>query len=136
MKRNRASIEVMERRLLMTVIPVLHNGDAGADTLRDAIAQANDGDTIDLSARSGTITLASQLTVDKSLIFKGPGAGLLTIDGGNTTRPFFINSGKTVEIDDLTIANGGLNGGIGGGIYGSGATLTLDHVAMTNNLAA
>jgi hypothetical protein len=49
-----------------TIIVVSNTNDNGPGSLRQALADANDGDTIDATGVSGTITLTSgQLLVDK-----------------------------------------------------------------------
>ena len=89
-------------------ITVMNTSDSGAGSLRQAIADANDGDTIDATGVSGTILLTSgELVVDKSVTILGPGPGNLTVDGNAASRVFRIKTpGHTVSIDGLTIANG------------------------------
>lgn len=58
--------------------------DGGENTLRAALAFAQDGDTIDITAQ-GTMYLdqfIGPLMVDKSVTINGPGKDLLTLDGG------------------------------------------------------
>ena len=91
----------------------------GAGSLRQALVDANDGDTIDATGISGVITLTTgQLLVDKSVTINGPGADMLAIDGNAASVVFFIFrnlGGETVTISGLTIRNGG-GGNFGGGI--------------------
>ena len=59
-------------------IMVTNTNDNGPGSLRQALADANDGDTIDATGVSGTITLTSgQLLVDKSVTINGAGADVL-----------------------------------------------------------
>jgi hypothetical protein len=109
---------------------------AGDCTLRDALDLADaSGDTIQFSV-AGTITLTEgELVILKSVTIAGPGAGSLTISGGNVSRIFNIANGVvTVNISGLTIANGKADNDDGGGIYNIG-TLLLDNVVVTNNNA-
>src|SRR5215471_1038095 len=136
---------------------VTNNGDSGAGSLRQAIMDACDGDTItfDLTKFTSPITLTtadptdatSGLVIGKNLTITGPGANLLTVErsGASGTpefRIFTIASGFTVHISGLTVANGHApdgdiagnagNGGNGGGINNSG-TLTLNAVTVSGN---
>src|SRR5258707_7053654 len=118
------------------VIIVTNTNDNGSGSLRQALLNANDGDTIDATAVSGAITLTSgELLVAKSLTINGPGADLLAIDGNATSRVFEIGSGETVTIFSLTITNG-LDDVSGGGILnGDGATSTITNCAVSGNSA-
>jgi Dockerin type I domain len=115
---------------------VTNTNDSGAGSLRQALADANDGDTIDATGISGVITLTSgQLLVGVSMTINGPTADALAIDGNSAGRVFQILSGKTATISDFTIRNGHA-GTIGGGIFnGDAATLTIANTTLTGNTA-
>ena len=117
-----------------TTITVTNTNDSGPGSLRQALADANNGDTIDATGVSGAITLTSgQLLVDKSVTINGAGAESLAVDGNATSSVFQIGSGKTVTISDLTIRNG--EGNFGGGILnGGGATLTITDSTLSGNI--
>src|SRR5215469_12184500 len=58
------------------IITVTNTNDSGAGSLRQALADANDGDTInfDVSLQGQTIALTSgELVIDKSITITGPG---------------------------------------------------------------
>jgi hypothetical protein len=116
-----------------TTIIVSSTNDNGPGSLRQALVDANEGDTIDATGVAGTITLTSgQLLVDKSVTINGAGADLLAIDGNATSRIFQIGTGKTVTISGLTIRNG--QGNFGGGIFnGASATLTITNSTLSGN---
>ena len=116
-------------------ITVNNTNDSGAGSLRQALADASDGDTIDFSV-TGTILLNSdQLTVDKSVTISGPGANVLTVKSAGLFRVLTVNSGKTVTISGLTVTNGHLSGvNQGAGIFNSG-TLTVIDCTISNNTA-
>jgi CSLREA domain-containing protein len=116
-------------------------------SLRDAIAAAA---TVSTSTVTPTINFASSLNlttsppgdynvttggtlnISKSMNIQGPGANLLSIDGGKADRVFNIASG-TVSISEVTITNGN-NGGNGGGIVNAG-TLTVTNSTISGNSA-
>jgi len=60
---------------------------------------ALNGRVIELDRRSP----GNHIRVERNLSIQGPGANLLTIDGGNATRIFFIADG-TVRISGVTLA--------------------------------
>ena len=119
-----------------TTIMVSNTNDNGQGSLRQALADANDGDTIDATGISGVITLITgELLVNKSVTMNGTGADVLAIDGNATSRVFQIGSGETVTISGLTIRNGH-DDSIGGGIDNEvGATLTITNSTLSGNTA-
>ena len=86
-------------------ITVTNLNDSGAGSLRQAIADAAAGDTIDFGV-TGTITLTAGLVINKNLNIQGPGAANLAIDGNNTVTVIDVRF-VTVEMSGLTIQNGG-----------------------------
>ncbi len=121
-------------------ITVSNTDDSGAGSLRQAIADAVSGDSIDCSGISGTIVLTSgQLTINKSLTINGPGADVLAISGNNASRVIQIFAGSyNVIISGLTIRNGRVTGSTaeGGGINNlSTGIVTLDSCNIINNKA-
>src|SRR5438477_11616753 len=85
------------------VITVTNTNDSGPGSLRQALADVNDGDTINFAV-TGTIGLTSgELLVDKAITISGPGAASLTVNGNAKSRVFHIGSGRTVTISGLTI---------------------------------
>jgi hypothetical protein len=141
-------LEPLEDRLapaIRTVNTLSDANDPSIASLRNAIAAASSGDTIqflpglrgaiDLSTHEGgqgTLSLAKNVTID------GAGA-FITIEGGSTqgsssnARPFATNSGVTADLNDLTISNGHVVG-VGGGIFNNG-TLTVSNCTLSGNVA-
>src|SRR6266540_3967117 len=122
-------------------ITVINTNDSGPGSLRQALSDANNGDTINFnsSLNGQRITLTSgQLVVNRNLKIGGLGANNLTVDGNANDRVFYINFNITVTISGLTITNG--HAQLGGGIYNQGgfkgATLTVSNCAISANEGA
>jgi hypothetical protein len=114
-------------------ITVTNTNDSGAGSLRQAIADANDGDTIDFAV-TGSITLTTdELLVDKSITISGPGSDNLTVDGNQASHVFHVSGGVTATVAGLSITNGGEVPGAGGGIYNDHSTLAIDHCTVSGN---
>ena len=58
---------------------------------------------------SWTVRLSSPIEVGRDVTIGGPGARLLTIDGGGAGRDLEIDANATAEIDGLTITRGGID---------------------------
>jgi hypothetical protein len=124
-------------------------GDAGDSTcdatctLRDAIDDANNAagnDTINFAGGLTTITLTAEIiitNVNGNLDINGPGANVLTIDGGAGTNRIFFIDGATVVISGVTLTGGNGTGAIdsgnAGAVYVNAGTLTLESVHVTGN---
>jgi hypothetical protein len=117
-----------------TTLIVTTTADSGPGSLRDTIAAASNGDTIqfDPALNGQIITLTTgQLTIDKDLTITGPGAGLLAVSRSQGASPdsiFHLLSGA-VAVEGLTISNG--DGG--GGILNDGANLTINNCTISGN---
>ena len=141
-----------DRRLLSITVNTLvdeNNGiGVGGISLREAIAAAPAGDTINFSV-TGTINLTNlgQLVVNKNLTIVGPGASLLTINAfdptpaannGDGNRIFNIDDGtatvRTVSISGLTLANGDTSGT--GVAIRTTENLTLSSSALSGNVSS
>jgi hypothetical protein len=102
-------------------ITVTNTNDNGSGSLRWALADATDGDTIDFAV-TGTIGLTSgELIVGKSISISSLSANLLTVaraQGAAIFRIFHVTPGHTVTVQGLTITNGFTHDGrvSGGGI--------------------
>lgn len=134
----------------MGIITVTSAADSGTGSLREAIANAQTGDTIKFasSLANQTITLESQIEIPigKDLTIDGADAANLNLSGGNTNRIFFVNS-TSVNPTDVTISNlnfiqgkatayGTDNLKQGGAILTEHqANLTITNVNFNNNVA-
>ena len=125
----------------LATLTVTNTLDSGANSLRNQIAAATAGDTIAFDttgvfATAQTITLTTgQISIAKSLTINGTGANQLTVSGNNASRVFDISgAGTTVNIDNLTIANGSVASANGAGIrVGTGSTLNLTNSTVSGN---
>jgi predicted outer membrane repeat protein len=118
-------------------IIVTTTSDNGAGSLRSALGSAANGDIVDGTAVSGTITLTSGvLVVSNNLVILGPGPANLAISGNAASGVFSIGPGKIVTLRSLTITNGFSQVNYnGGGIYNDHSTLSLSNCSVTGNLA-
>src|SRR5258706_1926376 len=86
---------------------VTNTNDSGAGSLRQMIINAVPGDTInfDPSLAGQTITLASNLVINKNLTIDGSGLSPQIIISGGNIAHLEVPSGAVVMISDLTITN-------------------------------
>lgn len=101
-------------------VVVANCDDSGPGSLRDAVATAVSGDTIDMGALTcSTITLTSGaivIPVD-DLELTGPGQDALTIDADFESH--VLSTNRSVEISDLTLTHG-YRGPRGACLYAAG----------------
>jgi len=116
--------------------PVVMNCNSiGAGSLVAALAGAAAGDTITFAqdcTGAGAITLTSTLTPSVTMTIDATGRSV-TISGGNSIGLFIVNSGVTLTLTSLTLANGNTTTN-GGAIHNTG-TLTVTGSTFTGNSA-
>src|SRR6266496_3392915 len=144
MKRSKRSIPFVLAVMAMLRSPcgwaatVTTTADSGPGSLREAIANATPGETINFST-GDTITLTSgELLIDKDLTILGPGSGNLTIQrslepGTADFRILDIQFG-VVTLSGLTLSNGRSDEG-GGMLCEFGATVLMHDVILRDNSA-
>ncbi len=110
---------------------VTTNADSGAGSLREKIADSTCS-TINFN-NNYTITLSSELTISRNMTIDGVGH-TVTISGNNAVRVFYVNAGVTLNLSNLTVANGNVSSGNGGGIYNNG-TLNVTNSTFSSNSA-
>src|SRR6478672_7939018 len=118
-----------------TTITVTNGNDNGPGSLRQALADANDGDTINFDASVGTVTLTTaELAIDKSVTLSGAPQMVTVVRASQTEfRIFHVMPGHSVEINGLTISGGHITGDNGGGILNDNSTLTIAHCTVNGN---
>ncbi len=117
-------------------------------TLRDAIltAEANNGGAGTITFSPAAFPLDSSTTIPLStsplpaltgkIDIQGPGTNVVIVSGSSSTAVgsiFQVNSGATVSISGLTIANGKASDG--GGIVNNGGNLTVASCILSGNFA-
>src|SRR6266446_25751 len=120
-------------------ITVTTTNDSGPGSLRQALADANDGDTInfDPTLNGQTITLTTaELVINHDVTVLGPGPNLLTVARSSQTqfRIFHVMPAHDATIEGLHIAGGSVNlGSSGGGVLNDHASLTISNCSLTTN---
>lgn len=114
---------------------VKNNTDSDPDSLRDAIANANNGDTIQFDGNYNIKLTSGELVIDKSITIDGSN-NQITVSGENNSRVFSITSSGFVTLINLTIQNGTTTAD-GSGIFinNSGIILTIKNSTIKNNVA-
>lgn len=126
---------------------VRNTDDSGDGSLREALKDAADGDTIVFAGDvHGTITLDDALDIDTNVGIKGPGAAVLTIEredgtvaevaGNITISGLAFAGGETgIELKEgrLTLIDCAVHDSSGEGIANGGGRLTLMRSQVTAN---
>ncbi|MEZ4570770.1 MAG: choice-of-anchor Q domain-containing protein [Thermomicrobiales bacterium] len=77
------------------------------------------------------LTSEKMISVDTQI----DGGRLITLDGQDATRIFFVNTGLALDLENITLSNGkSVIGFNGGGIYNNGTT-TLTNSTLSGNTA-
>ena len=125
-----------------TTLTVTNTDDSGPGTLRAALANAADGDTINfLLPAPATILLTNgELLVSNNVNIVGPGANHLAVAADRSVFPgsrvFHIASNSVVNLSGLTITNGYARLNNGGGILNDHAKLTVNSCTLSGNAAS
>jgi len=138
----RPRVTLLEDRTTPAIFTVTTLADAGAGSLRDAIAQANATaglDIIDFKiGLAGTITLTTgEIAINEALTVSGPGAGVITISGNNASRVFNTSAaaaGAAISFSGLTMT-AGKTAGFGGAALFSDEAIALTNCVITGNTA-
>lgn len=152
--RRKLGCEGLEDRRVLATLTVTSLADAGAGSLRDAIATSNTNGEADIivfdgAVAGGTVNLtsgalqigetgfATTITGSGETIDAGGTSGVITVDDGDT---YVQTPDVVITISGLTVSGGSrldTDGGddIGGGILNA-ETLILDDVTVSGNTAA
>ena len=129
-----------------TTLVVLNTNDSGGGSLRDAVSNANPGDTIRfhpalIGGSNATLVLNNEIIINKSLTIKGlyNNTDTLFISGNNNTRLFAIYNVGNTTLDSLALINGNGAGnsytGRGGAViaHSSDTLQVLNSFVFNNN---
>lgn len=118
-----------------SVLVVTSTADAGAGTLRDALAAANPGDTISIATPGDYLVTSAELTVSKDVSIEGSGPAVRIVGDGNN-RVFNVTAAN-VTLSGMTVTGGGVSEALaeGGGIANATGTLVLRNVTVKGNSA-
>ena len=122
--------------IVTTTADVIDESD-GLISLREAIAYAQSGEAVTFasSLAGRTITLASELTIEKSVSIDG-GDNNITVSGGGKVRVLRFVGGDADEyaISNLTITDGASTHGAG--VYVAKGTATIVNCAVVGNTSS
>ena len=130
---------------------VTQTNDSGTGSLRQAVADAQDGDTVSIATASAVV-LTQRLVIDKNLLLQGTNPILSIIRGTPGSNMFRVNS-RTLEIRDVSLVRAGSSaiqnygavfakgvqflgnyGAFGGGLFNaSNGVAWFERVAMVTN---
>ncbi|MCU0502906.1 MAG: hypothetical protein MUC51_14290 [Anaerolineae bacterium] len=130
------------RLLLAALLAAVCAGAAGVPPVQAAgvvstcneaslVAALAGGGTVTFSC-SGTITLASTITISTDTTLDGAGQ-TVTIHGNDAVRVFYVNSGVTFNLQNLTVSHGSATAG--GGIYNAGGTVNVINSTVNYNIS-
>jgi uncharacterized repeat protein (TIGR01451 family) len=116
--------------------------------LREAVAQATDGDTLLVAQGTYTGTGAAVITITKNITLYGgwngatgagslvlPGVYVTTLDGENARRAVFITGTVSPNLDGFTLRNGLASGDSGGAIYTYNASPVITNCRILDSTA-
>lgn len=115
-------------------INVVNLNNSGAGSLRQAVLDANSGDIIAISV-PGTITLNSQILINKDLIFNGLPSFASIINGNNATRIFEITAGN-VTFNGLLFLDGATPDSGGAMKITTSGTVNVNHCVFSSCYAS
>lgn len=116
---------------------VTSTADQGPGSLREALVGAEDGEVVSFapSLNGDTIRLEKELRICREVRVEGPGADVLAISGGDSTRLIRILQTDSVVISGLSLTRGSAPLGEDGGGAQVEGTLSLINCKIIGNYA-
>lgn len=114
---------------------VTTTADSGPGSLRAVVASVPAGAVVTFAPSvTGTISLRSTLGIARAMTIQGPGASVLTLDGGGTTQLVYVSAPATIS--GLAFEHG-YSGSRGGAIQSPVTTVPLrvEDCTFTSNVA-
>ncbi len=129
-----ASISVSGYEYRLNNILVTSDLNDGAGSLRDAIDnRSQSGDEITFVDSVHTITLQTEIVIDKNLTISGDSVNYTVLEGNGSNRIFTI-SNAAVTLENLTFQNAGSDSLDGGAIYvDADGSLAVNHCLFEHN---
>ena len=123
------------------LLAVTNANDSGTGSLRWAVEQANEIEGVnviifskDVFRTPQSINLTSgEMLITESVVIKGLGSTLITVNGMDHSRVFEVASTATVAISGMTITRGAAFGADNGGAIAVDGTLQLENVEISNS---
>ena len=120
----------MARQTGAATITVTNTNDSGPGSLRQALANANNGDRINFAV-TGAISLTSGgLGITKNVTISGPGFNQLAVNGNQALFAFGVFPQRTVSISGLRIRNAQV------GVYNNQGTVSVSNCVLSGNSSA
>ena len=111
-------------------ITVTNTNDSGPGSLRQALANANNGDRINFAV-TGAISLTSGgLGITKNVTISGPGFNQLAVNGNQALFVFGVFPQRTVSISGLRIRNAQV------GVYNNQGTVSVSNCVLSGDSSA
>jgi predicted outer membrane repeat protein len=121
--------------LILPASPAQAGGGVSVCDESHLLSALSGGGTVTFSC-SGTITLTNTITIAANTTIDGSGQAVI-ISGNKAVRVFKLNSGVTLSLKGLTVANGFVDlydpTPRGAGILSSGGTLIIDNSIISGN---
>ena len=108
---------------------VTDNADSGPGTLRDALSQAQSGDTVTFAITGVISNSLSDLVISNDISIIGPGSDVLALAGNSNKPPrlFTVPAGVTASVSGLTLRDAGAGQFANGGGILNGGNLSVSN---------